>query len=153
MAARTGLPGHGPAGAGDLLLVLAGLGAATGYVAGGKLTATLGAWPTTLWGISLAGLVLAPFVPGLLRGVAGTGVRPGPLAALGYLVVASTILGYAAWYWALARGGIARVGTWQFAQPVASVVLAVALLGERLTLPMVVSAALILGGIAVAQRR
>jgi drug/metabolite transporter (DMT)-like permease len=153
VASRSGLDTDLGGWRGDLLLVGAGLGAAVGYVAGGKLTPTLGAWPTTLWGTGLAGLALAPLVPRLAAGVDWGAVGPGPLAALAYLVLASTVLGYAAWYWALARGGIARVGTWQFAQPLVSVALAVLLLGERVTLPMLASAALILGGIAIAQRR
>jgi len=63
------------------------------------------------------------------------------------------LLGYAAWFWALGRGGIARVGSWQLAQPVLTVVLAAALLREPVTLPLALSAAAIVAGTAIAQRQ
>ncbi|MEE8202121.1 MAG: EamA family transporter, partial [Alphaproteobacteria bacterium] len=57
------------------------------------------------------------------------------------------------WYWALGRGGIARIGITQFAQPVVSLALAVAILGEAMTLPLAATAACIVAGIWIAQRR
>ncbi len=70
-----------------------------------------------------------------------------------YLAVASSILAYAAWYWALGQGGIGRTGLAQFAQPLIGLALAVAILGEALTGAMVLAAAAILGGVALARGR
>ena len=69
------------------------------------------------------------------------------------MALASSILAYAAWYWALGQGGIGRIGLAQFAQPLVGVILAVALLGEALTWPMVLAAATILAGVALARGR
>ena len=52
---------------------------------------------------------------------------------------------------ALARGGIARIGTIQFLQPLSGLVLACSLLSERPSLTLVVATALILTGVAVAR--
>jgi drug/metabolite transporter (DMT)-like permease len=73
--------------------------------------------------------------------------------AVCFLAVLTTIVGYIGWYWALAKGGIARIGTIQFFQPVSGLVLAAVLLGERFTLPLVAASVAILVGVYVAQRR
>ncbi len=101
----------------------------------------------------LGSVVLLPVLPFALA--------PGHLAAAGalawgsvlYMALVSSILAYAAWYWALGQGGIGRIGLAQFAQPLVGVVLAVALLGEALTWPMVLAAAAILAGVALARGR
>jgi drug/metabolite transporter (DMT)-like permease len=69
------------------------------------------------------------------------------------MALLSSILAYAAWYWALGQGGIGRTGLAQFAQPLIGVVFAVALLGEALTWPMAAAAAAILAGVALARGR
>jgi len=65
----------------------------------------------------------------------------------------SSLLGYLAWFWALGRGGIARISAWQLGQPVLTVMLAALVLGERLTVPLMVAAAAVLAGTALTQRR
>jgi drug/metabolite transporter (DMT)-like permease len=52
----------------------------------------------------------------------------------------------------MARGGISEVGLIQFLQPISGVFLAHALLGEPLSLLLLASAALVTGGIAIANR-
>ena len=55
------------------------------------------------------------------------------------------------WYWALDRGGIVRIATLQFLQPISGSSLAALVLGERLTVPMAVGSAVIVG-VTIAQR-
>jgi drug/metabolite transporter (DMT)-like permease len=74
-------------------------------------------------------------------------------SAVLYLASVTTILGYIGWYWALAKGGIARISTTQFFQPVSGLILAALLLGERMTLPLLAASAVILAGVWIAQRR
>ena len=54
------------------------------------------------------------------------------------------------WYWALGRGGIARVGLIQFLQPVSGVILAALLLGERISLSFLLASVLVLFGVWLA---
>lgn len=138
---------------GDILVLLASLVASAGYVAGARLTqaryASLG---TTLWGISVAALAAA-----LLLAPAG-GLPPpaaslAAWAAIGFLAWLTSIVGYVGWYWALARGGIARMGTIQFLQPLSGLVLAFLLLGEKPTLILGLATGLILTGVVVARGR
>ena len=79
-------------------------------------------------------------------------VGPGGWAAIFYLSLGSTVLAYIAWYWALDRGGLVRIATWQFAQPIVTVALAALLLDEPLTPPLLLAGAIILLGIRLARR-
>ncbi|MBM3678480.1 MAG: DMT family transporter [Actinobacteria bacterium] len=139
---------------GDLLVVLSALVVATGYVAGARLAAS--GYPslaTTLYGILAGALLLA--VPAIVL-LAGSGFPSGSTrswAAVAVLATVTSIVGYVGWYWALARGGVARISTLQFLMPVSGVVLAALILDERLTLPLAVAAVTILAGVAIAQRR
>jgi drug/metabolite transporter (DMT)-like permease len=71
---------------------------------------------------------------------------------IAYAAFVTSILGYVAWYWALSKGGIARISTIQFGLPVVSLVLAVFILDETITLPILIAAAVILSGIWIVQR-
>lgn len=147
---------------GDVLILVASLFAAMGYVAGARLAqahyASLG---TTLWGISAASVVVAPILP--FTGAAGGEAtwllsllpQASPLAwgAVAFIAWVTSILGYVGWYWALARGGIGRIATIQFLQPLSGLVLAFFLLGERPTLVLGLATVLILGGVVIAWRR
>jgi drug/metabolite transporter (DMT)-like permease len=86
--------------------------------------------------------------------VVGLAARPprhpdtGAVAGLAYVAVVSMFLGFFAWYRGLALGGVARVGRLQVAQPVLTIGWAALLLGERLTLPGLLAAGVVLGSVA-----
>jgi len=137
---------------GDLLILAAGFLASVGYVGGGRVARGFPALGVTLWGLVIGGAALLP----LFAWRAGTiDWGAGTLAswtAVLYLAFAVSSLGYLLWYWALAKGGIARIGTLQFMQPVASLVLAVLLLAEPMSLPLAACAAVVLAGTILAHR-
>jgi drug/metabolite transporter (DMT)-like permease len=140
--------------AGDLLILFASLFAAMGYVAGARLTqsgyASLG---TTLWGITAGAIALAPFLPLVTGGFTLPAASPIAWGAIMMLAWATSILGYIGWYWALGHGGIARMGTIQFLQPLSGLVLAFFWLGERPTTILVAATIMILAGVVIARRR
>ncbi len=68
------------------------------------------------------------------------------------LAIATSVVGYIGWYWALDRGGIARISPVQFLQPLSGFALAVVVLGDRVTPVVAVGAVAILCGIVIAQR-
>ena len=139
--------------AGDALVLASNGFASLGYVAGGRLQqAGYPSTGTTFWGAAAMALVLAPVMPLLwARGEFAVASVPA-WSAIAYLAIVVTILGYVLWYWALGRGGIARVGLIQFLQPVSGVVLAVLLLHERISLSFLLASALVLGGVWLAIR-
>ena len=51
-------------------------------------------------------------------------------AAMLWMAVVTSIVGYIGWYWALARGGIQRIATIQFLQPFSGLLIAAWLLGR-----------------------
>jgi drug/metabolite transporter (DMT)-like permease len=136
---------------GDTLVLTGAVAAAAGYVAGAIAAREIGTWPVTLWGLTIGGTVLLPIAPFVLSPAALAGASAFAQSAIVYLALGSSIVAYAAWYWALGHGGIGRTGLAQFAQPIIGLVLAVGLLGEALTWPMTLAAATILGGVALAR--
>ena len=144
--------GEGDALAGDIMILISCLGASAGYVAGARAGQEAGTWPVTFWGLLIGGLVLLPFVP-LGLNLEDLPALPADLwLAVLYLALASSIVAYAAWYWALGRGDTAQVGQLQFAQPLVGLALAALLLSESLTWGLLVAAAMILCGVFIVQR-
>jgi drug/metabolite transporter (DMT)-like permease len=117
---------------GDLLVLAASTVCAMGYVVGARLSQRgYAAVPTTLWGITGASVVVLPLLGWLL--VSG-GVPDADAAAWGSILILAvlvSVLGYIGWYWALAKGGISRIASTQFTEPLFGVPLAVVLLGEQ----------------------
>jgi drug/metabolite transporter (DMT)-like permease len=140
--------------AGDLLVLVSVLFVSAGYVTGGRSSSKIGAWPTTAWSISLAGLLLAP---GLLWRLDTIHFAPlysdltSWLAVL-YLAVFTSIVGYAAWYGGIGRAGVARISPIQFGQPVVSLAIAVAVVGETITAPILIAVLVILVGLAITRK-
>jgi drug/metabolite transporter (DMT)-like permease len=138
---------------GDLVVLAAALCVSLGYVAGAMLPPRgLSSLATTLWGVLLGSLVVAPILAAALArdGVPHAGAKA--WAVVLFLAVVTSVVGYIGWYWALDRGGIARIATLQFLQPISGFALAALVLGEHVTLPIAIGSALIVGGIVPAQR-
>ena len=138
---------------GDLIVLASVIATAAGYVAGARLAGRIGTWAATSWSLVLAGAILAVAGTPALLAVNWADLTAPGLGGLVYLSIGASLLGYAAWYWALGRAGAAKVAPLQFAQPVVSLVIAVLAFGERLTLPVVMATALILAGVVVCRWR
>ena len=134
-----------------MLVLASNLFAALGYVCGGRLQ-RLGypAKDTTFWGVAIFAILVLPALPWVLNGTELQMAGWASWLGLIYLAIGVTIVGYILWYWALGSGGIARVGTIQFLQPVSGVVLAFVLLGETLGLVFLFASAIILLGVWLA---
>ncbi len=153
ISSRGGGAGQAASIGGDALALLSTLFASGGYVAGALLTQTgYKSQGTTYWGVGLAAVALAPLLPWLLAGQDMSALPAGALWGLAYLAVGVSVVGYVLWYWALARGGIARVGLFQFVQPLFGVLLAWALLAEPVSITVLGAALLILAGVWIAAR-
>lgn len=150
-----GARGAGGAGAtvlGDLLCIGSTISAALGYVTGARLAGRIGTFSVTFWGVGLAGVLQVPLLWMLAPGFDWQGVTANAWMGVAYLAVGSTVIGYIAWYWALARGGAVRLGPTQFAMPVISLTLAAVMFAETLTPVILVAAVAIVGGIAITRR-
>jgi drug/metabolite transporter (DMT)-like permease len=151
IAGRAGAGAGTASVAGDALVLVSNGFASLGYVAGGRLQqAGYPSTGTTFWGAASMALLLTPMIPVLRsQGTFAVGSVPA-WSAVAYLAVVVTILGYVLWYWALGRGGIARVGLVQFLQPISGVILAALLLHEEISLSFLLASALVLSGVWLA---
>jgi drug/metabolite transporter (DMT)-like permease len=138
---------------GDFLVLAAALVVSAGYVAGAMLPPQgVSSSAATFWGVVLGAIVLSPLATVLLAedGVPEAGWQA--WAAVGVLAAVTSVVGYIGWYWALDRGGIARISTVQFLQPLSGFALAVVVLDDRVTPAIAVGAAAIVCGVVIAQR-
>ncbi len=135
----------------DGLILVAVLLGGLGYAEGGRLARELGGWQVISWALVLSAPVLLPVVAWCLW---RHGASAGPAAwlAFAYVSLVSMYFAFFAWYRALARGGVARIGQIQLAQPVLTLLWSAALLGERITGAMVLAAAAVLASVALTQR-
>ena len=138
---------------GDLIIFAGAAVCASGYVAGGKLTPTLGTWSTTFWGLGIALIPLVPLLILLAPLTDWSSVGIVGWSSIAYMTFGSSLAGYALWFWALGQGGIARIGSWQFGMPVAGLAIAALVLGEILTWQLALAGAVILVGTFIAQRK
>ena len=138
---------------GDLLVWISTVVASLGYVAGARLQRSgYSARGTTFWGVGLFALLLLPLTPLVLDHQAITNAGFYAWSGLLYQAVGVTIIAYVLWYWALGTGGIARVGLFQFLQPMSGVLLAWWILSENLTLIFLLASSIIMVGVILAFR-
>ncbi len=126
-------PGGSSSGAqlADLLLLLAVLSAAFGYVSGSQLTQQLGAERVICWVLVIS---LPLTLPVSLLYWPESPVQASAWGGFAYVSLFSMWLGFFAWYRGLALGGTVRVSQVQLVQPFLSILFSVPLLGEKLDL-------------------
>ena len=138
---------------GDLLVWISTLFASLGYVAGARLQRSgYSARGTTFWGVSLFALLLLPVAPLVVDMSALQQAGSYAWSGLLYQAIGVTIVAYILWYWALGTGGIARVGLFQFLQPVSGILLAWLILSESLSLIFILASSIIMVGVFLAFR-
>ncbi len=138
---------------GDLIVLSAALVVSAGYVAGAMLPPRgVSSAAATYWGVGLGALVLSPLALGLFAADGAPKAGPAAWGAVLFLAVVTSIVGYVGWYWALDRGGIQRIATLQFLQPLSGFLLAIVILGDRVTIASAIGGAAILAGVMIAQR-
>ncbi|MEV0713975.1 DMT family transporter [Asanoa sp. NPDC050611] len=135
----------------DLYLLIAVVLCGLGYAEGGVLARELGGARTICWALLVALPVTVPVT--LAAAVADPPRADGHAwVSFAYLAVVSMFLGFFAWYAGLARGGIARVGQIQLAQPVITLVWSALLLGETVTPSAILAALVVLACVVLTQR-
>jgi drug/metabolite transporter (DMT)-like permease len=138
--------------AGDLWLAAAVVSCAVGYVEGARIARAIGTVPA----LCAAMILLLPAaVPLLIVGAVTHPAGAAPASAwagLAYAGFVSMFLASLAWYRGLAVGGTGRIGQLNLAQPFLSVAWAALLLGEHITWPVPVTAAIVLCCMAVCVR-
>jgi drug/metabolite transporter (DMT)-like permease len=139
----------------DLLGAAALLTAALSWVIGSLYSRRAALPSSTLLGISMemiaGGAIL--WIVGLALGEGGriheAEFTSKALLSLGYLIVFGSLIGFSAYIWLLKVSTPARVTTYAYVNPIVAVLLGWVFGGEALTLRIAVSAALIVGAVAL----
>jgi drug/metabolite transporter (DMT)-like permease len=135
----------------DLYLFGALLVCAAGYAQGGRLSAHMPGWRVIAWGVVLAAPVnlaltvwALPHEPMHLTAKA--------ILGMAYIAAVSQLGGFVAWYKGMGLIGVAKASQIQLAQPLLTLVWAVALLGEHVSAAILLTAIIVLACIVVTQR-
>ena len=137
---------------GDAIVLAACLLCACGFAAGGRLSQRIDPLAATLWAIAVASLGFLPAAVLMIGTVDWTALQPVTWLALLHVTAGASVLAYVAWFWALSRGGIARVAAMQFAQPALVLVFAALILGEPMPAQLIFASAVVVSGILLARR-
>jgi drug/metabolite transporter (DMT)-like permease len=138
---------------GDLLVWISTLFASLGYVAGARLQRSgYSARGTTFWGVGIFAVLLMPTLALIVDLDALLSAGSYAWSGLLYQAIGVTVIAYILWYWALGTGGIARVGLFQFLQPLSGVILAWLILAESISLIFLLASSIIMVGVILAFR-
>ena len=138
---------------GDIYVLIGCIAWAGGFVAGAQVTKEIGPWRATFWALVLGSVALSPLAAVYFPTVRWGTLSPLAWVCLAHISLGASLVAYICWFWAMARGGIARVAVLQFAQAPLALVFAVVILAERVTVGLAVAAIAIVAGIVVARRR
>ncbi len=142
--ARGSLPG-------DLLVLGAVVGWALYLYAGRDLTRRYGPLLVTSEALVTGTLLYLPVGLVALRGFHLTAVTPAGWAGLLYLAWLTSCLNYVIWFWGVEHLRPAATAVWANLQPPTTAVMAWALFREPLPMGFLLSAALVLSGVGLAQ--
>jgi drug/metabolite transporter (DMT)-like permease len=140
-----------PVGAAPILLLL---GSALSWAAGSLLSKRTSSDASSLSISSIqlisggAALLLASITMGEFRGFSPGAVTAPSTAALIYLIVAGSVVGFAAYHWLLDNVPTTQVSTYTFVNPVVAVLLGWLLLQESLSLAMLIGGLMVVASVA-----
>jgi drug/metabolite transporter (DMT)-like permease len=133
----------------DLLILVAIGVAGVGYAEGGILARQYAGWRVICWAVIVALPVSLPVTVAALIAEPPAHVSAEAVAGLGYVSAVSMLLGFFAWYQAMARGGVATIGKLQLAQPALTLGWSALLLGEHVSLLSGAAAAVVIVAVAI----
>jgi len=137
---------------GDLLVLASTVNWAIYSLLGHATLRRLGPTRATAGAMLLGALMLLPFFLASVDLAAYARLTPAGIAALLFLGVACSGLGYLYWYRALERIEASRVAALLYLEPLVTLGAAVVLLAEPVGLVTVAGGALVVGGVALVQR-
>lgn len=155
VVAYTWFTGLGGVHLADLALIGAVVIVAIAYAEGGRMASTLGGWQVIAWSIVLsAPVVLILLVTNFLFTGTVYIAHASWTAWLGvlYLGIGSQFFGFVAWYTGMGLGGVARVSQIQYVQPFFTILFSWILLGEKLTIPTVGAALVVVLWVTLGKR-
>jgi drug/metabolite transporter (DMT)-like permease len=151
-ALPAGAEGARPTLLGDFFIALAAMAFALFTVMGKKISLRHSAVTVNTFGYVGGALALAPLTLWEARGFSFGRVSLAAWSSLVYMALFSSVISYVIYYHALGRITASRVSAFNYLQPIVATLLAVAALGERVTLPVVAGGAVIFSGVYLTER-
>jgi len=147
-----GSPTHSPLLVGDMITLAGVLGFSAYAVLGKKVARAYDTVSMNAFNAAAAGILLLPLA--VRQGIHLNWKAVGWVgwAGLLYMASLSAVAGYLLFYWLLQHMEASRVVVINYFQPVVVVILSIPLLGERPTVRLLESAALVLVGVYLAER-
>ncbi len=138
-------------GGGDLLVLGAVVLGAIGYAEGGALARDMGGSRVICWALVLSLPLTLPI--GIGAGLAdGLHAPADDWLGFAYVAMISQFLAFFAWYAALARGGVAKIGQVQLVQPLLTLAWAALLLGEHIGPATLIASVAVVASVVATQR-
>jgi drug/metabolite transporter (DMT)-like permease len=137
----------------DSYLLAAMVAAGISYTEGAILARRFGGWRVICWAVVLMLPLSVPLTLLSLTLRQPSHVTAGAAVGLGYVGAISMWGGFFFWYAGLARGGLARVGRLQLAQPVLTMIWSAAFFDEAVQPAAVLTSFVVLGAVATGRSR
>ena len=144
--------GAGSLHAADFALLAAVALGGIGYAAGARATRELGGWQTISWALLISVPVLLPIAAAGASRTDFSAVPSSAWAGFVYVAVFSQYLGFFAWYRGLDIGGVARVSQVQLLQLFLTLAISSLIVGETISLLMMVFAVAVVAVVAIGRR-
>jgi len=132
---------------GDFFTFLAALTFALFTVMGKRVSLRHDAVTVNTFAYIGGALALLPVTVWQARAVSFATVSPAAWAGVAYMALFPSVLCYLIYYYALKRISASRVSAFSYLQPLLAILMAVAILGERLTWPIAAGGAVIFAGV------
>lgn len=142
----------GPHWSGDLLCLAGSVVFAWFTVFGKPVTSRYSAITVHTFAYVGGGVLMAPLTLWEARGFAFARVSPAAWTGVLYMALVSSVLCYLMYYHVLARMDASRLSAFCYLQPPLATLLGFLMLGERFSLSLALSAAVILAGLLLAER-
>ena len=140
---------------GNLLLIAATISAAIQVLVGRKILTHENAIPFTFWVFFIGTITFLPLMlieyikdPGILAVIDSRG-----LTGIIFGGLFSSLAAYILYHWAIARMQAYKVSVFAYLDPVVAILIAIPLLGEKITSPFLIGSVLVFSGIYIAENR
>ncbi|MDX2151498.1 MAG: DMT family transporter [Bryobacteraceae bacterium] len=144
--------GSGATFTGDMLILLAAVAFSVFTVFGKESTSVHGSVTVNTFAYVGGSLLLAPLTYVSARGFLFEQVTAAGWLSLLYMAVFPSVVAYLIYYWALAWIPASRLSAFSYLQPLLATLMAIPLLGEQVTLSLMIGGALVLAGVWLTER-
>jgi drug/metabolite transporter (DMT)-like permease len=142
-----------PTWSGDLFILLSSLAFALFTVFGKRVTLQHTSITMNTWAYVGGAVALAPMTLWQAARFPFAVISARAWACLVYMAMFPSVLAYLIYYYALTHITASRVASFSYLQPLLATLMAVTLLDERLTAPVVISGLMIFAGVYITERR